>query len=244
MTAINSIVTSGVGESGFSSPQNPQQNPQSQAVLTLFPVIDSQRPFLKAGEELWCVTLGGEVLRGPTTRSECEAFAETWNQVAIAPPSEELASADKPRGENQDELRFAVVIAPVRPEIAWIPKGAKSQYPVEHSNLPLLIAEELAEYINRAEQKAGRGCTNHKIAIVTRRVHDSKNRFCVQKVPGGISKETGLPIVHGCKLRGATLQNALEEAHRINSDIVAYSAVPKVWAVVAVEGSWLASRVS
>jgi len=120
----------------------------------------------------------------------------------------------------------------MRPDFEWKPKSKKSAFPTEHANLPLSIAQELAEYLNGIELRVRKG----KRAIVTRRVSDSKGRWSVINVHGIIDPVTLQVCLPGVRMRGVTLAAALEEVNRINADIVAYSTVPKVWAIVAVEG--------
>lgn len=232
MTAVNCIGQSGVVKQEIGTSGNPGKKPQ--AVLTLFPVVDEQRPFVK--DELWNVMIDGNLIYGPASRSECEAYANQFNQEPLLPVAESVetsgrSSAEEATDSEQDSLRFSVLLVPMRHEFEWNPKGSKSPFPSEHANLPMSIAIEIAEYLNGIEHRIKKG----KRAIVTRRVSDSKGRWSVLSVPGTIDPVTSEFRLSGVRMHGATLSEATKEVNRINSDIFTYSRVPKVWAVLCLE---------
>lgn len=230
MTEVNSIVTSGVGESGFANPQNPPQNPQSQAVLTLFPIIDSQRPFLK--EELWCVTLGGEVLRGPARRSECEAFANTWNRAMYGTTEEVLAHCDKLDPPVSEPEVFAVVLMRIPESSLWKPKGQQSVPPVENCNLKYRFARDIVNVLNDRLYESGKP----RVYMVARAFGDA-GRYFVAGTDTNANTNSERKIL-GVKQQGLTLGEARNEVSRINRLICETARYPKAWAVVAVDGSW------
>lgn len=236
MTENNSTSAPIVSESGFSTPQNSHQNPQSQAVLTLFPVIDSQRPFLKAGEELWCVTLGGEVLRGPATRSECEAYAETWNRGMYASPAEVLAHIEATEREIEDipePQEFAVVMMRFPETLEWKPKGPQSIPPVENGNLKYCFARDITNDLNESLYRSRKG----RVALVALSFAGER-RYFVALTDTFVDGVTRAKSLQGVKAVGLTLEQARNEVAKINRLICETARYPKAWAVVAVDGSW------
>lgn len=114
----------------------------------------------------------------------------------------------------------------------WIPKGPTSAFPATHTSLPFSLAVEAVRFLNGIESRHRKG----RLSFVTRKPSNSKGRWDVLTVQGSFDSLQNRHVLNGYCLTGATLEDALLEALRINTEIVRYSQVPKVWAVLIVEG--------
>ena len=150
-------------------------------------------------------------------------LSESESAVKAVP----CACAEKP----SELTTFTVLLAPLPAAHNWKPQSCRSPIQNQDGGLPQAAAIEAAKQLNAIYRKFGR-C---RIAVAVKNLNGSQHSglVTVEAAPKSSKRApVKLPNVQATGLNGIEAQ---AEVERINTLILQYAQIPKVWAIAALE---------